>query len=831
MGKSFAENRSWSVRAGVTAAILSAAQGNMARAADDKSSDKDGLALSEVVVTAVAAPASKMQSSISISTLDASTLQQLQPASAADVLRSIPGIRSEASGGEGNANVAVRGLPVASGGAKYVQFQEDGLPVLEYGDIAFATPDTFMKVDYNIERVEVVRGGSASTFASNAPGGVINFISKTGGDTLAGNVGVSTGLDYRETRYDFDYGGPISDSWKFHVGGFYRNGEGPRTVDYDAEHGYQLKANMSHDLENGFIRFNVKVLDDRAPVYLPVPVQTSAAGLDAHPSFSSLPGFSVLSGAPQSPYWLRDQAVDASGNRLVTDIADGYHSRVTSFGGELSLELAGNWTLDDSFCIAAISGDFVGPYPQQVDSANTLAAAIGGPGATLSYANGPNAAQAIANPAVLAGNGLAVRYALFNVTLNDMGNAANNFRLSNVFTGPADSKTTVAVGLYQSRQNIQQDWHWNTYLATAAGKDSLLLDVTNAAGVPQTQAGLVAYGVPYWGNCCTRSYDAHYDTTAPYASVTWQTGPWNIDGSLRYDTVRASGSYAGASQSSYDVNGDGVIQTPEQSVSIVNSSKALPIRYSQDYLSWSVGTNYEITHDLAAFARASEGGRANADRLLFGGGINSDGSAVSQVAVNKVRQYEAGVKWRAHELSLFATGFYASTQEQNQDVTQNDTIISRLYHAYGLELEGAWQSEYVVINGGVTYTHSRIVADAITPADVGTTPQRQADLVYQFTPVLILRRFSLGANIIGTTDAFSGQTTLTGARLMQPAYVQVNLFARYDITERLGFSVDVNNVFDAIGITEVDSGPNASGVATARSITGRNARALLRYSF
>jgi outer membrane receptor protein involved in Fe transport len=186
--------------------VLAADQGAPnapANAATDNASD--GLALEEVVVTATANRVSKMDASVSVSTLDSSQLQQLQPTSAADVLRDIPGIRAEASGGEGNANVAVRGLPIASGGAKYVQFQEDGLPVLEYGDIAFATPDTFMRIDYNTDHVEVVRGGSASTFASNAPGGVFNFISKTGGDSLQGNVGISAGLDYNEQRYDFTW--------------------------------------------------------------------------------------------------------------------------------------------------------------------------------------------------------------------------------------------------------------------------------------------------------------------------------------------------------------------------------------------------------------------------------------------------------------------------------------------------------------------------------------------------------------------------------------------------------------------------------------------------
>ena len=82
---------------------------------------------------------------------------------------------------------------MASGGAKFLQLQEDGLPVLEYGDIAFGNADIFLRSDLNVARVEAVRGGSASTFASNSPGGVINLISRTGeqeGGSIQGTVGL-----------------------------------------------------------------------------------------------------------------------------------------------------------------------------------------------------------------------------------------------------------------------------------------------------------------------------------------------------------------------------------------------------------------------------------------------------------------------------------------------------------------------------------------------------------------------------------------------------------------------------------------------------------------
>ena len=75
----------------------------------------------EIIVTAVARGQNRIESSVSVSTIGAETITNLAAPSAADLIRQIPGIRSEASGGEGNANIAVRGIPVSTGGARYIQ--------------------------------------------------------------------------------------------------------------------------------------------------------------------------------------------------------------------------------------------------------------------------------------------------------------------------------------------------------------------------------------------------------------------------------------------------------------------------------------------------------------------------------------------------------------------------------------------------------------------------------------------------------------------------------------------------------------------------------------
>ena len=149
-----------------------------------------------IVVTASPGTTTEFRSSISVNSISADEVAEYAPRGTAEIFRNIPGVRSEAGGGNaGNANIIVRGLPAASGGAKFLQLHEDGLPVLEFGDIAFGNADIFLRADWSVERIESVRGGSASTFASNSPGGVINFISNTG-ERPVSRLGYTKGLDF-----------------------------------------------------------------------------------------------------------------------------------------------------------------------------------------------------------------------------------------------------------------------------------------------------------------------------------------------------------------------------------------------------------------------------------------------------------------------------------------------------------------------------------------------------------------------------------------------------------------------------------------------------------
>lgn len=805
----------------VFASTLCAQQAASTEAPAPEAKPEDVLKLDAFVVTAVTRPGTtKMKSSVSVSTMAPEKVQGAIPRSTAEIFRNLPGFRSEATSGDGNANITVRGLPLSAGGSRYVQIHEDGVPVLEFGDIAFATADQFVRADATLGLVEAVRGGSASTAASNSPGGVINFLSKTG-EAAGGSLAYTRGLDFGEDRVEFAYGSPLSDTLRFHVGGFYRNGEGVRDTGFNGNAGGQFKANLTKEFAGGYVRLYFKVLDDHATSYLPAP--TLATGTDRHPGFKSPPGFDLKDGTPHSAFFQKFTGIDGAGNPQTGDVSDGIHTQDTAIGAEVSFDLAGGWHLYDRFNYSNKSGRFIAPFPAVVANGNAIATTVGGAGSSLVFANGPRAGEAF-------GDGLAMRVVLFDTPLNDFDTITNNLKLDKTFTLPDDAKVNFGLSYYRSRQNISMDWLWNTYLLEVKGHNAALLDVRDASGAIITDGGLEAFSAAPFGNF-GRAFDAEYDISAPAASLSYSKGRLNLDASVRLDYVDANGAWFGVITGTKDVNGNGVISRPETSVSVINRTHPNLINYDLDYTSYSLGANYSFNNDLATFARYSRGGRAGADRIVDF--LNPDGSLrANGLGVNTSKQFEAGVKYRNStllpgSLGVFTTYFHADTKEGSNFEATTQRVISRTYDADGVEVEFAYTQGLFDLRGGLTYTDAEI-SGADDPTVVGHRPRRQAKLIYQVTPSLTGRNYGLGFTVIGTTAAFAQDNNA----LRFPSYTYVNGFASYQLAKDLTLSVGVNNLFNKFGVSESEEGAiPANGVVRARGIAGRSTSLTLRYNF
>ena len=766
--------------------------------------------LEDVVITGVVNPKAKIKSSVSITTMDVKQVEQSAPRSTAEIFRSIPGIRSESSGGEGNSNISVRGVPISSGGSKYLQIQEDGLPVLLFGDIAFATADIFTRFDGNVAKIEAIRGGSASTLSSNSPGGIINFISKTG-KTEGGMLRTSFGLDYNNFRTDVDYGTKIGDGLYFHVGGFYRAGEGVRKTGSTSNNGGQVKFNLTKEFQNGKVTVYAKFLNDRAAAYMPMPVKVT--GTNANPSWGSVSGFDATTGALQSIYLNHNVGLGTNGELRRENVADGMNPISKSIGVSAAFDLEDGWKITENGRYSSNSGGFIAPFPAEVGSAAAIAASFGA-GSTLTYAD---SGTPFNNP-----NGLVSRIHMFDAQLNDLSNFMNDLRVTKKF-----DNIGVTAGYFKSIQNISTSWLWNSYLQEVSDNNPRLINVKNATGNLLSENGLYAYGTPAWGNLA-RNYDTQYNVSAPYVNISIDaTENLSLEGGLRYDLGKVSGSFTGGTSSTHDINNNGIISVPEQNVFAVNTANETAVNYDYDYVSYTLGANYLLTAKQSLFARYSKGASAKADRILFSGLNYLDGSKIN--ALDFLTQAELGYKLKFPKGYVYATAFHSKTDEQGGFEATSNSIIQNNYKSYGLELESSYNvNDNFNVRGALTYTKAEITSGG----NKGNEPRRQPKLMYNLMPTYNFsgNKNAVGLSFIGQSKAFAQDSN----QLVMNGFVIVNAFVDFEITKGLSVNLSANNLFDTLAITESEEGnitDNTVNYVRARPMPGRSVSMALSYRF
>ena len=738
-------------------------------AAEAVKEDKRALDFERVVVTATATQGSKMKQSLSVSTMDTEQIQATQATSAAEVLRSIPGIRSESSGGEGNTNITVRGAPISAGGSRYVQLQENGLPVMLFGDVAFATSDMFIRIDNSLDQLQVVRGGSASTLATNSPGGVINFITKTGVDK-GGSVGLGLGLDFNQQRLDFDYGSGVNGGSSWHVGGHLRTGEGARPSGVRQEKGSQLQASYSQNFGSGSFRVYAKYLDDKTPTFLAPPVRT------VNGTISEFPGIDPRTYTPYGSNWGADSVLNKDNTRSDTNVNNGLSVRNSAIGGELNFDLGNGMKIENRTRFSNVSGRFTGVFVY----GNLV------PG-TYVIQSGPDKGQSW--------TGLATNATVFNTAIDDMGSITNDFKFTKAVALADNARLDLTGGLFYSRQNVALTWNFNQYVIQVVNKNPALI------GTTKFPTGVIGLAAPDFGFCCQRAIDAKYTTVSPYAAMAYETGPLNVDASLRFDRQSASGSRNRAV-----ANGTAYV-----------AANAGAIDYNKNNTSFSFGTNYRLDRDLAVFGRYSDGAAFKADRLW---GDDYTSKISGAVAIDKLKQAEIGVKARSGNVSGFVTLFNARTNESNYEAT-TQVSTTRSYRANGIEVEAAYLMNAFRLAGGLTLTDAKITA-ADNAAVIGNKPRRQARVVYQLTPSYSFGSINVGASLIGTgSSAGDDDNTIT-----LKGFSVINAFVNYEAFKNLTLGVGVNNLTNKIGYTEVEGDGHA-----ARSINGRTVKATLRYAF
>ncbi|WP_242008029.1 TonB-dependent receptor domain-containing protein [Sphingomonas ginsenosidivorax] len=799
----------------------------------------DAAAQSEdIVVTATTGERSRFRSSISVSQISQEAIQNFTPRSEAEVLRNIPGLQpSDTAGPGGNANIGVRGIPVSTGGSEYVALQEDGLPVVLFGDMNFGNNDYWLRFDQNVQRVEAVRGGSASTFSSQAPGAVVNYLSKTG-DKAGGQVAYSNGLGYREHRVDFDYGAPINDTLRFHVGGYARNGGGLTNEKFNILRGYQIKGNITKDLPDnrGFIRLNFKRLDEQAPTNTTTPSLARYNGTKIT-GFSPLPTFDGRDGSSYSIYNRSFQYLDYDGRGVKNAEVQGIHPRVTGIGAQFHYDLTDNLTIDNSIRYQWIKGNFTTQFinvAPRTGAGGVIGSTVNGSTVgSLRYAAGPNVGQVYTGAYVNNNPNI-------NTLMKNMNNFANNLTLNGKFeVGPG--KATVTAGVFVMKQNIVQDWHVNRQYSELNGENAVPLDLFSTTGTQLTAAGQAGFN-DNWGSCCARRVDLTYTDAAPFLQVGYEVGGLNLDASVRYDSVHgegtAQGGVAGPVTRVADALGSALIP------SLVLSPTVENIDYTDHYFSWSLGALYAFNTNTSIFARASRGGRFNADRRVLSGNFNADGSLNQQgqsTSVNFLNQQEIGLKQRGEVLggsySVEVTGFRSTLTENNYDFTRislpapnNDPNISNGYRSYGIEFTSRVTAGNFHLAADATYSSSKITSSG-TAALVGNRPGGLPKFLFVVSPSYDAGIVAFGVSVNGQTSTKSDDFNLYTIK----GSTFVNGFLTVRPVERIELGLNVNNLFDKLGFRGGGSlNPilsSNSAVFSNTALYGRTVTGSVRYRF
>lgn len=811
------------------------------RDADSTMSDRvDAVELDRIIVTGRAGVQgrSRAETSYAITTIDEEQLRMDASLGVADALKSVPGFWVEPSGGEASANIRVRGIPQE--GFSSVGVEEDGIPIQHDPGLGFLNADQAFRLDETIERIEVVRGGPASIFTSNAPGGVVNFITRRGSDVPEGLLKTEIS-DYGRLRVDGWYGGPIGE-WRFGVGGFYREDDGIRDPGYTANEGGQLRLAFGRDFDRGSLDFNIKHIDDQVIFYTGLPLTTNEGG-----DIVGVPGIDANYGTLSGPETQRVRLLDADGP-FDLDIDRGTDVELTQFTAKLKWELGGDWRLENGFRYRESDSARIGLFPNtptpaadrldQVRPA-ALAAFAGAVDVQYRYVAAPNETFDVA---AQNGNGLITDGALREVSA-PLDEFINDFRLLRRFES-GEQAHDVAFGVYLA----QVDESFTRYSANAlldVRDNARLLDIVAVDAAGNVVGRVTDNGISRYGSEFANGEGESF-TTAFYVSDEWEISEqFRLDLGLRYEKVKVEGSVERVA----DPLGVDLGVSPTLADDTVLTGSGVFDAFDRDFddVGYTVGANYQYNTSSGVFARYT-----STFRLPSVGTFITDATAIP--VTQEMDFIEVGYKLATPRLQFYATAFrtvfdsFAFSELVFNPVTggfDSRTVLTDT-KTLGLELEGAWYpSEYFDLSFSATWqdpkfgalTNSRIVDDAVVVDDFsGNQLLRVPRSSFRLVPGVNLLdgRLRLELDLERYGDRFSDAAN----SVVLPDYFVVNANARYDFNTQLSLYLYGENLTNEVGLTEGNpragqfiSGEADSPFFVGRPIFGRSYRLALLYRF
>lgn len=733
----------------------------------ERSADVEG---GEIIVTGTPGGVEqrKVDASFAITTLDETAVAKFGPQSTADLLKAVPGVWVESSGGIAGANVNLRGFP-GTGDAPFVTIQLEGLPIYTPPTIGFLENSALFRIDETIERVEALRGGPNPVLSNGQPGLATNFLLKEGGEDTRGSVRLSTST-YNLLRVDGVLSGKLDDDLYYMIGGYVQSSEGVREAGFNSEEGHQVTINLTKRLSNGKINLYFRHTDDHGAWYLPVPLRV--AGIDS--SYVQV-GPANRNIVVEGPY----------GEQFAADYGDGRGFKGFIAGGSLALDLNDGWSIAERFNYLKGDADTYGLSPR-------------GGARTLAQLGLPSAPTTITGR--MLGPDSVVQHIGFWAVQKDIDSFSNDLAITKQV-----GRGSATLGYFASRYGAEDLWNLNNnarYFEVGGDREQVAIDcatVTNAPAPCLNGTRLNARGD---GRMNALYFVADYEIVDRL----------RLDGGARW----------------VDHQMDYVANTAADPVTGLTGVNNIVNDYSEQGVSWTLGANYAFTEDFGAFVRVNDGFRLPYFDDLRGGQTQLK---AGDDLFYDVRQYEAGLKFQQRGIGVYLTAFRVETQASRSTAPFVDAPVSRFEtEAQGLEFDAnmALGSGFSVIAAG-TYLDASITADA-DPTLVGNRAPRQPKWQFRIAPSYDFDLGDVSGSIYGAfAHVGERQSNIQNTQPL-PAYQKVDLGLALRLSNGVNLRVFGDNIFDAQGLTEGD--PNTFGLnANGRYILPRSVRFSVGYAF
>ena len=175
----------------------------------------------EIIVTARRRDERLIDAPVAISAVSGATLNQLNVSRVSDLATLVPSLIAGRAASGSSASIFLRGVgstALSAGFDQSVSFVIDGIPMSRGREISLP--------QFDVQRVEVLKGPQALFYGKNTTGGLISIVSNNATDTLQGGLKGGYGFKAKERYVEGYISGPITETLRARLAGRYSKSDG-----------------------------------------------------------------------------------------------------------------------------------------------------------------------------------------------------------------------------------------------------------------------------------------------------------------------------------------------------------------------------------------------------------------------------------------------------------------------------------------------------------------------------------------------------------------------------------------------------------------------------